>query len=322
MVTNTEKIRFLETCFGDVHQFHDGINVAVKCPKCGEPESPKKKLGIRIDNWNVHCWVCGIKGKNIYYVLKKHVSIDLAKQYLNKFDIVKKEEDDSSEEEIAIKLPDNFLMLATNLKSKDPDVRDCLGYLRKRGVTEDQLWYHKIGTCVNGFGTRRVFFPSFDNQYKLNYYVSRAIDESTKPKYLNAKVHKKTAIIFDEMRIEWDKELTIVEGVFDMLKSNQNSVPLLGSSLHPGYALFDKIVHNRTPVLLALDEDVKFKTYKIAKNLSEFGVPVRILNTAGYEDVGAMNNQEFLKRAQKANNYSQEERLFYLIDQIQSGSLF
>ena len=42
MVTNTEKIRFLELCFGDVHQFHDGINVAVKCPKCGEPDSPKK----------------------------------------------------------------------------------------------------------------------------------------------------------------------------------------------------------------------------------------------------------------------------------------
>ena len=322
MVTNTEKIRFLEMCFGDVHQFHDGINIAVKCPNCGEPDSSKKKLGIRLDNWNVHCWVCGIKGKNIYYVLKKHVSADLAHQYIKKFDIEKKEDDDSSEEEIAIKLPDHFLMLATNLNSKDPDVRDCLNYLKKRGVTEDQLWYHKIGTCVNGFGSRRVFFPSFDNQYKLNYYVSRAIDESTKPKYLNAKVHKKTEIIFDEMRLEWDKELTIVEGVFDMLKSNQNSVPLLGSSLRPGYALFDKIVNNKTPVLLALDNDVKFKTYNIAKSLSEFGVSVRILNTAGFEDVGTMNNQEFLKRAQKANNYSQEERLFYLIDQIQSGSLF
>jgi len=322
MVTNTEKIRFLEMCFGDVHQFHDGINIAVKCPNCGEPDSSKKKLGIRLDNWNVHCWVCGIKGKNIYYVLKKYVSADLAHQYIKKFDIEKKEDDDSSEEEIAIKLPDHFLMLATNLNSKDPDVRDCLNYLKKRGVTEDQLWYHKIGTCVNGFGSRRVFFPSFDNQYKLNYYVSRAIDESTKPKYLNAKVHKKTEIIFDEMRLEWDKELTIVEGVFDMLKSNQNSVPLLGSSLRPGYALFDKIVNNKTPVLLALDNDVKFKTYNIAKSLSEFGVSVRILNTAGFEDVGTMNNQEFLKRAQKANNYSQEERLFYLIDQIQSGSLF
>jgi hypothetical protein len=214
------------------------------------------------------------------------------------------------------------MLLADNLKSKDPDFKDVLKYLRRRGVTDRQLWKHKIGTCITGgYWNRRVIFPSFDKEQNLNYYVSRAIDDETKPKYVNAKV-KKSEVIFDEMRIDWKKELTIVEGVFDMIKSNDNTTCILGSSISMQHAIFEKIVQNKTPVLLALDDDVIDKSHKIASLLCAYDINVRIVDTSGYEDVGAMSRNEFLKRANEADSYTGDAKLNFMIQQISSGSIF
>ena len=60
---------------------------------------------------------------------------------------------------------------------------------------------------------RRVIIPSFDSEGFLNYFTARAIDESTR-KYVNPKV-KRTDIIFNELNVDWKKELVIVEGPFD-----------------------------------------------------------------------------------------------------------
>ena len=69
----------------------------------------------------------------------------------------------------------------------------------------------------------------------------------------------KKQIIFNELNIKWDEELTIVEGPFDLTKSNFNTTCLLGSSLNESYELFKKIVKNKTPVLLGLDPDAMTK---------------------------------------------------------------
>lgn len=322
MVTFTEKLQFVTACFGEPNVARDGENISVKCPKCGKG-SDKKKLSINLENGKAHCWVCGLKGNNLYYIIKQHVSKDLAKEYANKFGIktIHIDEDSESEEEIKVQLHPTFKLLATCTDSRDPDIRDCLKYLKSRYLSIKDLWRYKIGTCMNGFGRRRIFFPSFDINQGLNYYVSRSIDEDVVPKYLNAKVNK-TQIIFDEFKLDFSKQMIVVEGVFDMVRCGGNSVPILGSSLRPGYALFDKIVENQTPIILALDEDVKDKTHKIAQNLKEYNVDVKIMDTSGYDDVGSMPHQEIMQRLEQANNYSQEDRLFYLINKINSGSLF
>ncbi len=322
MVTFTEKLKFITACFGEPHVARDGENIAVKCPKCGKG-SEKKKLSINSENGKVHCWVCGLKGNNLYYIIRKFVSNEMAKDYVIKFGIrnIHVIEDSESEEEIKIQLPSTFKLLGTSLRSRDPDIKDCLRYLKKRYISELDLWRYKIGTCVNGIGRRRIFFPSFNINQGLNYYVSRAIDEDVKPKYLNAKVNK-TQIIFDEFRLDFDNQLTIVEGVFDMMKCGGNTVPILGSSLRPGYALFDKIVENNTPIVLALDNDVKDKTHKIASNLKEYAIDVKILDTSGYDDIATMPEQVFRQRLNQTHNYSESERLFYLISKINSGSMF
>lgn len=321
MITNTEKINFFTVCFGEAIINNDGVNVAAKCPKCNDT-SGKRKLHINLENNKAQCWVCGIKGANLYYIIRNFVSKELAKVYIEKFSIQNIFVEDNEEEiEEKITLPNTFKMLATCLKSRDPDIRDCLSYLKNRDLSLHDLWRYKIGSCVNGFGRRRIFIPSFDVNQDLNYYVSRTIDENVKPKYLNAKTKKKN-IIFDELSLDFQKELIIVEGVFDMIKCGGNSVPLLGSALRPGYALFDKIVENGTRVILALDDDAIEKTHSIAKSLIDFGIQTKVCDTSGYEDIGSMSKKVICQRLNEANNYSHDRRLYYLISKINSGSIF
>ncbi|NIT99670.1 MAG: toprim domain-containing protein, partial [Nitrosopumilaceae archaeon] len=67
---------------------------------------------------------------------------------------------------------------------------------------------------------------------------------------------------------------TIVEGVFDLFKCNDNATTILGSTLDTDYKLFEKIVVYNTPILLAFDNDKtgQRKAMKIAAKLREYDI--------------------------------------------------
>jgi hypothetical protein len=67
----------------------------------------------------------------------------------------------------------------------------------------------------------------------------------------------------------------------------------LGTSLNENFKLFWNIIKSKTPVILALDADAAEKQDKIAKKLMLYDIPVKIMNTKDYEDVGAMSKKEF-----------------------------
>ena len=165
-----------------------------------------------------------------------------------------------------------------------------------------------------------MILPSFDAEGKLNYYVARSIFKDNKFKYINAKVPKKN-VIFNEINIDWNQELTLVEGPFDLIKSNDNSTCLLGCSLKEDQLLFKKIVKNNTDVCLALDPDVSDKAYKIAELLLSYGINVRILDCTGYDDVGEMEDSIFRERLSLAKKYARDDKLLNLISSIKSGSM-
>ena len=124
------------------------------------------------------------------------------------------------------------------------------------------------------------------------------------------------------MRIDWNSELVIVEGVFDMIRCDFNTTCLLGSSLREEHVLFQKIVKNQTPVILALDADMQHKSFKIAKKLASYGVQVKMLNLGDYSDIGSMSSEIVRQKCKSAPIYSRERRLHHLIGTISSGSLF
>lgn len=322
METCTKKIDFLISCFGkNYHLARDGVNVAFECPSCGKG-SGKLKFSVSLDNWYCHCWVCNLKGKNPYYIIKNFCGEQKSQEFKSTFNLkIGNKDENAIEVREIIRFPGQFQLIATQLNSRDPDTRDCLKYLFSRGVTKEQLWYHKIGTIVGRGWHRRVVFPSFDKNQTLDFYVSRSIDKDAFIKYQNCKSDK-TKIVFDEIRIDWNKELTIVEGVFDMIKSGPNTACLLGSSLFESHKLFQKIIKHKTPVLLALDADMTKKSYDIARELTSFGIQVRILNCDGYSDIGDMPKEIMRQKSLEAHIYSQESRLQHLIGTINSGSIF
>jgi hypothetical protein len=154
----------------------------------------------------------------------------------------------------------------------------------------------KIGYCNSGEYKNRIVVPSFDDAGGLNYFIARSY-RGDYFKYKNPKASKD--VIFNELFIDWDKDLTIVEGVFDAINAG-NAVPILGSTLHSGSNLLRKIVRNDTPCYIALDADASKKEREIIKTLLSYDVELYKIDTTGYEDIGAMPKDVFNDRKAKA----------------------
>ena len=319
MSTTEEKLSFIRGIFGKALVSNDGVNIQVKCPECGD--GSKKKFNIRLDSDLCHCFVCGLKGKNLAYIIKKHFPRDHV-EYMTRFlkvDMAFEGEVKKNDNEL--RLPDDFVMLVDDqVNLKDPDIKGVLSYLKKRNITNRDMWYFKFGVSFRAGNKRRVVFPSYDSEGHLNFFTARDIDNNRFPKYLNAAVDKRQ-IIFNELNINWKDEITLVEGPFDLTKCNDNATCLLGSFLSRESRLFQQIIENKTPVLLALDPDAKEKTIKIAKSLVEYDVPVRMLDHGEFEDVGNMSKKEFEAKRTQAKPWGISDGLLAKIQNISAGCI-
>jgi hypothetical protein len=317
-------IEFIEAAFGSGVLSNGGLNISVVCPICAAAKDNlhKKKLVIRTDDFLTHCWVCGYRSTNLTELLSTYHPALLG-EYKKKFRIIPKAEKALSIEDIIssmgemkekrsqlatqLTLPEGFRMLAPNLTQNDSLIKRAWSYLRARGLTEADLWRWKIGITTHTPTDRkkdfryRVIFPSFDSEGKLNFFSARAFLPGWKgPPYSNPEM-KRESIVFNELNIDWSRELTLVEGVFDLVNCNDNATCILGSSLDSSYKLFQEIARNETPVLLALDPDAKVKALKIGRSLLEYGVSVRMLELPiGVKDVGELNRLQFTDLARDA----------------------
>ena len=330
--SNHEKTDFLKRLFVSSKVDSKGENIAVWCPYCKNSNKSKLKLFIHIEKGFYHCWVCDKKGSTIHNLVKKvnmsfhKESLELYKSYGPKkidlgfnFDLLNFDNDKKEAEEINVieEFPRSFDLLANAFNSNDPDVKAVFKYALSRGFDKHKLYMLRAGFSKDKEFNRSLILPSIDVNGNLNFFTSRKIDASSSDsfKYNNSKVSKKN-IIFNEVNIDWQKELVIVEGPLDLIKTPDNSTCLLGSSLTEDMLLFAKIVKNSTPVVLALDSDVYSKTVKIAKTLSEYDVDVRIADTRMAEDVGDMKKEQVLKIIEHAKPYNKDKDLLNLIKRL------
>ena len=320
IVTKQQKIDVLECIFGESTLANSGKNISVICSVCktdSKSSSKKRKLSICLEKGIYHCWVCEAKGHNI-------AKFAIRNTFVNKVDIATLNDlfsfDDNKEEkepEYILRLPDDFCLLV-NATGRLGSIANS--YLHKRGLTQNDLLRYKIGISGEYEFNNRVIFPSFCEDMKLNYFLSRTYDDNQFRKYKNCKIQRKD-IIFNEHLIEWDRQVVLVEGVFDAIKAGDNSIPMLGSWIDESHHIFKKIVHERTPVVLGLDPDAMEKTMKIAKNFNQYGIDVRITQHEG-KDFGDMTKDEANYYIQSAQKYELTDRIGYLIQSISSGSIF
>ena len=317
-----DRVSFIKKAFGEVARARDGINVAFVCPSCNNKS--KKKFSINLETGQCHCWVCDLRGKTLIPVLRKFEKSHLVNEYCQKFPTKKysnnPSDSNSLDPEEEVSLPPGF-SLAIDLKgSRDPDVRACLSYLSSRNVSERDMWHYKIGASSSGKFRRKIIFPSFDSDGKINFFVARSIDKNASIKYTNCNANKQS-IIFNEVNIDWKKELAIVEGPFDLIRSGYNSTCLLGARMSVENILFSRIAYHRTPVLLCLDSDMASKSQSIARLLSEYGCSVRILSLDGFDDVGEMTKLQFENRKTSAETWCRNNFILSKIRAIESGSI-
>lgn len=294
-----DKLACLTKIFGPGTLMGNRRNVEFRCPVCAPKERSKRKLSIRIDDGVVNCWVCGTKGMHPIFIVRKHFSRaeeDLLLQY---YPLARARRECIIDVRLKPKLMDDFALLALHSASRDPDVRACHRYVRARGLSSDDCWRYRLGFSRQHAWSRRVILPSFDATGELNYYTGRAIDASARLRY-NTVEADRSKVIFNEIDIDWSRQLVVCEGPFDMLKCGDNAVPLLGNSLNEDSALFCSIVAHRTPIALALDSDMRRRTLQLVKQLESYNVNAAVVDLGGKKDPGEMSRDEFAAALSRA----------------------
>lgn len=309
IVVASQKIDLLCKLLGTPSVDRRGVNAQFWCPMCNDSDRKKRKLAVRIEDGVAHCWVCGWSARNVAVLAKLLGASELVQPLVEAYGApaFKPEGADEADEKFKVTLPEDYQPITATATSRDPSREACVRYLATRGVSLQAAQAFRLGTSSSGAYRRRVVFPSFDELGELNYVTARSTSNEFKPKYLNTACDRKS-IVFNEVDVDWKKELVVVEGPFDLLSCyNMNATAALGSWLDENYKLFERIVVNETPVVLAFDPDAIVKQEKVAAKLSSYNVSVRCVEwPPSSEDVdpSSVGHAAFVKLVKEALPYS------------------
>lgn len=310
-MSHTEKLAVLKDVFGNC--FKSGNEFLFQCPN-PQCTQNKKKLSINIDKNVFKCWICDLKGNSIRRLVRKFGSF-LQKQAWNTLDSYREIADLTSlfdetlvqEKPVTISLPDTFISLAN---SKLPiSAFKPQRYLKERGLTKSDILKWKIGYSSNGEYQNRIIIPSFNKDGDVNYFVARTYSDNWIT-YTNPNISKD--LVFNELYIDWEGDVTLVEGVFDAIKA-ENAIPLLGSSLRENSKLFKEIIKHDTPLFIALDPDAEKKSLELIKMFLLYDIEVKKIDISGYKDVGEMTSDIFKERKKNATVVGQDSILELLL---------
>jgi DNA primase len=287
--------------------FHtNGPETLFKCPAC---DHHKLKLSVNIRKNVFKCWVCDYRGRNIRRLVRRFgtfVQLQRWEELAGRHDIERFAELFDSRSSVdpvpTLDLPEEFISLAGSVPATGVYAQK---YLDARGITEADILKWKIGFCFSGEYRNRVVIPSFNDDGNVSYFIARTYNGDSY-KYKNPRASK--GVVFNELYVDWNEDLTIVEGVFDAITAG-NSVPILGSTLRSDSDLIRKIVYNDTPVFVALDPDAREKENRIIQTLLKYDVELYKIDVDGYEDVGSMPREIFQERKQKARFIDREDYL-------------
>lgn len=291
-----------------------GNNYAFECPFCHH-KKPKLEINLvpnsKGDNpW--HCWVCNAKGKTLVGLFRK---IKASSEKISEIKSIlgfteKKEEDDSTI--IKVELPKEYKPLI-NLSRTDIIAKHALQYLKKRGITKDDIQKYNIGYCEEGRYKNMIIVPSYDKDGIINYFIGRSFDKEPQRKYDSPKCNK-NAIIGLEYFINWNVPVILCEGIFDAVAIKRNVVPLFGKTIPK--ALMLKLVEPCVKtVYIALDNDALREAMDYAEELLNMGKDVYLVELND-KDPSEMGFENFTKLLHSAQPLTALELLYKKIESI------
>lgn len=296
-----QKLEYILTTFlGDSKNelTDDSLQIQFNCPQCaidkGLYDSDNKfNLEINLRKQKFNCWACGQHNDmhgSIIKLIKMFGNNQILKDYREQVNSIRQSKlyelnfktedfniDDSIIEDSVIELPQTFKKITKN----DKYAKLALNYIQKeRNVDDKIIDTYNIG-YTNNFGEEkrlrnRIVIPSYDKYGVLNYWTGRDFTKNDKrQKYCNPTIERKE-IIFNECKVNWDADITLVEGPFDHIVV-PNSIPLLGKALNKDFYLYDALMMQANAhVNIFLDGDAYEDVLKIYKILNIYKLYNRI----------------------------------------------
>lgn len=254
------------------------------CPRCvndkGSKEASKFNLEVNIFK-GFQCWSCcsmdnEMRG-SISKLIKLYGNEHILREYRELITTMKNEPlyelhfKDTFEPLLKkeTQLPSNFRPLIEDKYYP----KKVIEYLKERNIGWKIIEEFGLGYTAydanNKQVSSRIIIPSYNLYGELNYWTGR--DYTSLPnrqKYFNPKVERKD-LIFNEEKIQWDADITLVEGPFDHLVV-PNSIPLLGKSLDTDYKIYQALMTKANAnVNIFLDGDAFDSVVKIYKTLNQ-----------------------------------------------------
>jgi DNA primase len=277
-------------------------------PDCASHAKNKKKLEIDIvTNSEGHnkyaCWVCGFKGRTIRSLFRR---IGAPKSALDNLDnlIVRTDHNEQDIAQFNGILPAEYKFL---LDAKPTDIlaKHAMLYLKKRGITVDDIIKYQIGYCDEGKYAERIIIPSYDSNGKINFFIGRTFDPEAKLKYKYPEASRD--IIAFEMFINWDVPIVLCEGGFDMIAIKRNVIPLLGKTITQ--KLLKKLIDSKVKkIYIALDNDAIKFALKHCETMMSMGKKVFLVEMQ-QKDASEMGFEAFLKHIQQTEPLTEHKLL-------------
>ena len=288
-------VELLYEVLGDEHLHYESKGqISFDCPVCDDGRH-KGNLEVNYFSHVYKCWSCSDEN-GTHGPLGKLFDLYGNKKQKKVYEVLQPEAFKPKEKKLPkLRLPDDFKLFSEVSKAY-PIRRQAYNYLTSRGITDDIIEKYKIGFCGTGDHAGRIIVPSYNGFDKLNYYIARSWYPNTKAKYKNPEAEK-DKIIFNENLINWNKDIYLVEGVFDGFFL-PNSIPMLGK--HMSELLFDTIYQKAMGnVVIALDGDAWSNAVKLYHELNGGGLygKIKILKLPMDKDVcdlrGVIDNYYF-----------------------------
>lgn len=200
-----------------------GTQAVYYCPFCNHY---KRKLEVNLETGLYHCWVCDVKGKSFGSLLRKmKASRGLRERLISITGDIRIRQKNKTDDKSEVVLPDEFYPLC---KERDSiQFKNAKQYLNIRRVTMDDIVRYNIGYCETGEYHHRIIIPSYDEDGKLNFFVTRSYQKG-----FGIQSHKNCPysrdIVGFESFINYQHPINIVEGAFDAFAVRQNVIPLFG----------------------------------------------------------------------------------------------
>ena len=238
---------------------------------------PKLQVNLKSQKW--HCWVSDQGGHSFYQLFKKlnatQQQFDELREIIGEFSYGTYGDETSDTKTSKIQLPKEFKPLwesGTGVVRKHAN-----RYLRKRGITKEDVLKYGIGYSESGLYANRIIIPSYDEDGQLNFFVGRDFYDS-KMKYRNSPFPKD--IIGFELFINWEEPIVLCEGPMDAITVKRNAIPLFGKTILS--KLKKKLIEKKVKAAyIALDSDALEDSIKIIEEFIKNGISTSLIYLLG-----------------------------------------